>query len=276
MHCNICDGEMSLKFRARIMSRYDIAYYLCAACGYLCTEKPYWLAEAYSDSIPASDTGILARNRDVAKRLAALLYFVLGHRGQARWLDVAGGYGILTRLMRDYGFDFYWSDLYSKNVFARGFELSPGETFDGITAIEAIEHSEDPKTFVSDALRLSSTKTFVFTTEIYSGAPPNPEEWWYYALNTGQHVAFFQERTLRTLAEGFGLQYARSKNLHIFSQRPVPSLALSVLTGRTATLVELTLRRLLKSRVVPDHEWLARQRVPEAEPSISKKRAIDL
>ena len=39
------------------------------------------------------------------------------------YLDVDGGYGMLTRLMRDYGFHFYWTDPYCQNILARGFEV---------------------------------------------------------------------------------------------------------------------------------------------------------
>ncbi len=38
------------------------------------------------------------------------------------FLDYAGGYGVFTRLMRDIGFDFYWHDPYTQNLFANGFE----------------------------------------------------------------------------------------------------------------------------------------------------------
>jgi len=80
---------------------------------------PYWLDEAYGDAISVLDTGLIQRNLHIAERLAPLLYFLFDHK--APYLDVAGGYGMLVRLMRDIGFDFYWSDKYCRNLFAECF-----------------------------------------------------------------------------------------------------------------------------------------------------------
>jgi hypothetical protein len=46
------------------------------------------------------------RNISIAKKLAGILYFMDKRRGRGKYLDVAGGHGMLTRIMRDYGFDF--------------------------------------------------------------------------------------------------------------------------------------------------------------------------
>jgi hypothetical protein len=35
------------------------------------------------------------------------------------FVDIGGGYGLLTRLMRDRGFDFYWKDPHCENIFAK-------------------------------------------------------------------------------------------------------------------------------------------------------------
>ena len=36
-------------------------------------------------------------------------------------LDIGGGTGLLTRLLRDVGFEAQWSDEYCDNIFAQGF-----------------------------------------------------------------------------------------------------------------------------------------------------------
>ncbi|MBK7438832.1 MAG: hypothetical protein IPK94_03535 [Saprospiraceae bacterium] len=46
--------------------------------------------------------------------------------------------------MRDYGFDYYWSDNYCQNLLARGFEAKQNEYFDAITAFELFEHILNP------------------------------------------------------------------------------------------------------------------------------------
>ena len=60
--CDICGNIMNPVFLGRIMNKYEIQYYQCNNCEYVCTEEPYWLQEAYVDTINYTDTGILRRN----------------------------------------------------------------------------------------------------------------------------------------------------------------------------------------------------------------------
>src|SRR5690242_11572210 len=101
--CPVCDSSRELAFTATVLSKYDVGYYWCASCGSLQTEEPYWLSETYDDAIVDIDTDIVARNLWCARRVAAVLYFMFGARD--RYVDVAGGYGLLTRMLRDIGFD---------------------------------------------------------------------------------------------------------------------------------------------------------------------------
>jgi hypothetical protein len=216
MHCSICDSPMAEVFDALVLREHRVSYHHCSGCGFLRTESPYWLQQAYSDCIAASDTGLVARNIRVARLLSCLLGFVFGERGAGKWLDFAGGYGLLVRLMRDNGFDFYWSDKYAPNLFARGFEHRPATQYTGVTAIEIIEHVEDPVAMLNRCIALSGTRTVIFTTELYPfGPPPRPQAWWYYALNTGQHISFFQRATLRTLAQRLSLNLYSTAGLHV-------------------------------------------------------------
>ena len=43
------------------MDKYDVKYFLCGNCGFVFTEEPYWLNEAYKSAINISDTGIVTR-----------------------------------------------------------------------------------------------------------------------------------------------------------------------------------------------------------------------
>ena len=106
--CPVCNSTRKPAFKARILGKYDVGYHWCECCGLLQTEPPYWLEEAYRDAIVSIDTDIVARNLWCARRVACLLYFQFGSK--ERYLDVAGGYGLLTRILRDFGFDYYWSD----------------------------------------------------------------------------------------------------------------------------------------------------------------------
>ena len=72
------------------------------------------------------DTGIIKRNILLAKRTSAILFFLFNKKES--FLDYGGGYGLFVRLMRDGGFNFYWNDPFTENLFARGFEYDPVRT----------------------------------------------------------------------------------------------------------------------------------------------------
>jgi len=109
---------MELHDKATILNKYDVAYYICPNCGFIQTENPYWLEESYSKAIATADTGIMSRNLQNAPDLLFFMRFING----ANFLDFGGGHGILTRIMRDYGYNFYHYDKYAENLFANGFE----------------------------------------------------------------------------------------------------------------------------------------------------------
>ena len=248
-------------FTAEVLGKYPAQYEVCNACGFLRAHDPHWLDEAYSSAIAAADTGLVMRNIAIACKLAGTLYWVLGERGKGRYLDAAGGYGMLTRLMRDLGFDFYWADKYCDNQLARGFGYSsaigPCRT---VTAMEVMEHLTDPAAFIEETLAFSGAQTLVFTTELYEGEPPQPGTWWYYAFATGQHIGFFQRRTLETLGARLGLQFASANGLHVLSRTAINERLLGVVTGRWASrLAPWWIRRRLGSKTMDDHRLMLQQ-----------------
>lgn len=253
--CPICTGPMKECFTAQVLGRYPARYESCAECGFLRAHEPHWLEEAYSDAIAAADTGLVSRNIAIADKLAGVLYWVLGERGQGRYVDLAGGYGMLTRLMRDSGFDFYWSDKYCSNLLAPGFEYLPSTgPCVAATAFEVLEHLTDPRAFVEEAFALSGAQTLVFTTELFEGDPPEPGSWWYYSFATGQHIGFFQRRTLARLGSELGLHFYSAHGIHLLSRNPLNESLLRFATGRWASrLTPWWLRRHLRSRVMSDH-----------------------
>jgi hypothetical protein len=217
MKCCICMSAMEERFRATIMNRHLVTYYHCGECGYLATEEPYWLDEAYKFPINASDTGILRRNTDLSRMTAIALFALYGRSG--KFVDYAGGFGILTRMMRDLGFNFYWHDRYCANLFARGFEYTPGSWEpDLVTCYEAFEHFVEPPAEVEKMLGFS--RNILFTTELLPQPIPLPEKWWYYGLDHGQHVSFYSRRTLERLASRFRLSLSTDgRNIHFMSER---------------------------------------------------------
>jgi protein-arginine kinase activator protein McsA len=77
MKCKICSNETYNIFSAKILNKNNIKYFYCDYCGFLQTEEPYWLKEAYSDPICIIDTGIMARNITLSQITSGIICFLL-------------------------------------------------------------------------------------------------------------------------------------------------------------------------------------------------------
>ena len=199
--CKVCDSRVRPFGTGRVLGRHDVRYYRCETCGFVQTEPPYWLGEAYGTALIAADVGAAQRNIELAALTQAVIQQFF--RADGRFLDYGGGYGLFVRLMRDRGFDFRWHDRYAPNLLSRGFEAAP-ETkgFELVTAFEVLEHLVDPVPEVAEMLRRGDS--VLCTTRILPATSPKPGEWWYYALSGGQHVSLFTLDALHRLAARFG------------------------------------------------------------------------
>ena len=248
MICPICQSRQEVAFCHLVLRRHTVQYRLCRNCGLLQTEEPYWLDEAYLSPIAAADTGIVVRNRDLVPRIG--LMFSTLHGVDGRYVDIAGGSGLLTRMMRDAGLDYYWSDKYAENVFARGFEADG--RFDAASAIEVFEHVPNPAEFVASTFADTGIDSLAFTTELWSGPEPNPE-WWYLATPTGQHIAFYQRRTLEQLASVVGVKCYSRGSLHLFTRRTMPQFLFTAMSGRVSKLLWWARSHRTESKTWSDH-----------------------
>lgn len=219
--CNICGNDMTPVFTGQVLKRYTVQYFHCQNCGYTCTENPYWLKESYEKSINLTDTGILSRNIRLSKIVSCILFVFFSEN--KKYLDYGGGYGIFTRLMRDIGFDFYWSDPHTKNLFAQGFEHQKncGE-IDVITSLENFEHFVNPLEDLEKIFTIS--QNIIFTTELLPDPLPKPDEWWYYGQEHGQHVSFYSRQTLNIIAEKYGLNCYSYNNRHLLTKTKISKL----------------------------------------------------
>lgn len=252
--CPICGAVREHAFHLTLLGVHQVAYHRCRSCGFLQTEQPWWLAEAYSRAIAVLDTGLVQRNVEMASKLTRLLGTVCEPHG--RFVDLAGGTGLLTRLMRDRGFDFRWHDPHCENVHAPGFEVpEDGKPCEAVTAIDALEHLPDPLDFIQQAVERHHPKLLVFTTVLFDGEPP-PPTWWYYLTNTGQHISFYQRSTLQRLAERCGLHCISYRQIHLLSRERLSPLRVRFLLGKWGWLVDRRLRRRLPSLTRPDFSAL--------------------
>lgn len=122
--------------------------------------------------------------------------------------------------MRDYGLNFLWSDLYSKNLFARGFEYS-NQKIEAITCFEVFEHFSCPVEELEKILKIS--RNIFFSTLLLPSTISKAELWAYYHFKLGQHMSFYSDKTLKYLAKKYKLNYYSNKNnFHLFTDKKFP------------------------------------------------------
>jgi hypothetical protein len=240
--CRLCGGAAFPFGSARLLASLEVSYHRCEACGFVQTEEPYWLEQAYEQPISKIDLGIVSRNIALGDMASTVISMLLDSRG--RFLDWGGGYGILVRLMRDRGYDFYWRDPFCDNLFAQGFEWTDGTRAELVTAFEVLEHLPRP---VDDVARMADvTDNLLVSTLLLPEPAPAPADWWYYAPETGQHVSFYSRRSLTVLAAQLGMFTAsnRGRSLHLFTRSRKAARAFPLVASRHG----VRLRRLLPYR----------------------------
>jgi len=249
--CRLCGGATEALFERPVLGHHLARYRQCSTCRLTQTQEPDWLDEAYASAIHPTDTGLLARNVRLRAIVATFLH--LSGIGSRPILDEAGGYGILTRLLRDSGFDAYWRDRQATNLFASGWEwseaLGPPAA---ITAFEVLEHFVHPG---EEFARLASVGAdyIITSTEIHPGERPSPD-WYYLAPASGQHVAFYRPETLRHLGHACGYPVVHvGPFVQIFARRPFPTWRWWVATRLSEPLHALV-RRRRRSFTVSDSE----------------------
>ncbi|MFD2247691.1 methyltransferase domain-containing protein [Pontibacter ruber] len=238
MNCKICKAEVKKAFRAKVLHKHDVQYFTCTNCGFYQTEKPYWLPEAYSNAITSLDIGLLYRNELFKPIVASMIRSFFDSK--ARFIDYGGGYGVLVRMLRDIGFDFYRHDTYCDNIFAKNFDvndLSINQRFEVLTAFEVFEHLENPMQEVEKMLVFSDN--ILFSTELVpTNQSINPNTWWYLAPETGQHIAFYTKASLQKMADYFSMNfYTNGSTLHLLTRKKISPLLFRLLCYHKISLL---------------------------------------
>jgi len=220
--CKVCANETKILFKTTVLNKYNVQYFKCINCGFIQTEEPYWLEEAYSSAIALLDIGVVSRNLEFSSLSENL---IINHfNPHAKFIDYGGGYGLFVRLMRDKGFDFYRQDSFCENIFAEYFDctdLAENTEFELLTTFEVFEHLKKPHSDIKKMFGYSNSILFS-TVLVPSEAISSPDDWWYFVPETGQHIAFYTLASLGVIAQKNNCYlYSNKKNLHLLSQKKI-------------------------------------------------------
>ena len=243
MTCNVCQEETAFFATAIVRQAHEAVFVRCPACGFVQIETPFWLEEAYSSALTHTDLGLVSRNLAFNKTAKAVIEVFFDRRG--KFIDYGGGTGLFTRLMRDSGYDFYCYDRQCVNHFSDHFrvELDGNSKYELLTSVEVFEHLTEPLPAIKEMAKLSPN--ILFTTQLLPKPNPRIEDWWYYGIEHGQHISFYDIKTLEVLSRSLGFYLtSNGSNLHLFSERPVSPWSFRLVTNRfLAGTISLLLRR---------------------------------
>ena len=254
MICRICSLSTEKIFSTIILQKHSVEYFQCSHCGYVQTEFPFWLEEAYSRPINDVDTGLMMRSYWHRNVTSTLIYILFNQRG--KFLDFGGGYGVFVRLMRDIVFDFYWQDKHTENLFAKGFEFDESDHIpvELLTCFEVFEHFVEPAIELDNLLNIS--QNILLSTEFIPDPVPSPTEWWYYDSEHGQHIGFFQKKTFEYLADKHGLYfYSNGQNIHLLSKKRLLKPVFKWLT-KASKFINPQIQKRMESLTWQDFETL--------------------
>ncbi len=247
MNCKICKNQTTLVKELIIRKKYSAQYFLCKKCCFMSIANPSWIDEAYEKPINNSDTGYITRNVFLSKKALILFSFIFGPR--QTYLDYAGGYGVLTRLMRDYGLNFLTFDPHTPNLFAQGFDYKK-ENITAITCFECLEHFVSPLEEIEKILKIS--KNIFFSTTLLPKHIPK-DDWDYYGAEHGQHVSFYSLETLKFLARKYDLNLCTNGvNLHFLTTRKISSVYFKFILLLSKFQFDIFIRKLLTSKTMTD------------------------
>jgi hypothetical protein len=208
-------------FTLPILEKYDVDYFECSACGCLETDVPFWLHEAYAIPGVHIDVGQAAR---VIQTWVRVCFFLnqIDFDASRQCIDYGGSAGLLTRLMRDSGYDFFAFDTYDASKYANYFTVDSLDAVRPalITAFEVFEHFPEPAKALGEIFD-TGTDLVIFLTQLYEGQGPS---WDYLVPYCGQHIFFYRESALRAVADVQGYELIRSADFLVFVRRNGPYL----------------------------------------------------
>ena len=198
MHCPVCSSENKIYGTGTVLNKYTISYFRCPNCGFINTEEPYWLDEAYNKEVPDNQEGRAKRNIPIA---TSLIKQKLNPNG--RYLDYGcAKNAFFVKAMRDKGFNCIGYDKYEKVIDEYYGKLS-GQ-FEMITSWEVFEHIPNPKEVINELL--SYTDTIVIGTQRIKLDDPPKLTWPYFSRLSGRHISFYTIESFCIISKEFNLK----------------------------------------------------------------------
>jgi ribosomal protein S27AE len=241
--------------------------YRCGACGLFHFPEPSWLDAVYAEPISDLDIGLATRCINHARIIEAVLRSEKLHRRSH--LDYGGGYGLLTRLLRDRGIDMRHYEPYTQNLFAAGFEGDVSAAYGSVTAVEVFEHLTHP----DDVMRSLSPDVplVIVSTVLVPDGMTDLSDWWYVGGPTGQHITFYTVPALTAVARRHGYRLtSNGVNIHLLHRKPLHPLTRAILKDVRSTVLLARLLRLFRRspdlRESDGEEALARYLVKTGQP----------
>lgn len=180
------------------LSGYPVYYFLCINCGFCFSPEIHrwpmsdFVSKIYNDHyIEVDPDYVEARPKQNALQLNELFG---PNKAAIRHLDYGGGMGLLSRLLREQGFDSTSFDPFYDNSIA----VENMGKFNLITAFEVFEHVSALDVLRKNiSLLLADDGLFLFSTLISDGQIKRHERltWWYAAPRNG-HISLFSQKSL--------------------------------------------------------------------------------
>lgn len=245
--CNICGSSASSYQTVKLLGKYNAPYLQCNNCQFIFSPDPYWLPEAYGSAITKLDIGLVQRNELMSDVVSAVIKCWSKKTG--KFIDYGGGYGMLVRMLRDRGFNYYRQDIHCENLFAESFDVTDVPDFkaDLLTAFEVFEHLQNPSEELERMLIFSDN--ILFSTTLQPHPNVTPDSWWYFTPDTGQHIALYSEKSLYELARRHNLNYYRgAKEVHLFTKKRI--------SGQLFNLITHPRAAAMFNRIIPNPKSL--------------------
>lgn len=229
--CPVCNGAMAplgavdlnraCQDTRGVLSPAGVAihYFRCGRCGFCnAPQMCAWSLDEFEERIYNADYArfdpdyVERRPRGSVEQLTRML----DRDGPSvRHLDYGGGQGVLSRMLRERG----WNSRSYDPFVDRETKVASLGTFDLVTAFEVFEHVPEVGHLMDDIQHLLAPEgVVIFTTLVSDGylSPTPPLTWWYAAPRNG-HISLFSRDSLGLLGRRYGLHFGSfSVDLHAF------------------------------------------------------------